>query len=66
LVRRCTNPTTVKGFEFPLNMAVAIDVLTIHNDPELWGPEDPKKYDLSYNFRDLFQFKRLKINFFLK
>lgn len=40
LVRRCTNPTTVNGIEFPLNFSIAVDVLSIHNDPELWGPVD--------------------------
>ena len=23
---------------------VAVDVLTLHYDPELWGPEDPNEF----------------------
>ena len=44
IARRCTNPTTIKGIEIPLDMTIAADVLTIHNDPELWGPTDPKTF----------------------
>lgn len=32
---------TVKGIEFEPGMVVAADVLSIHYDQELWGPEDP-------------------------
>lgn len=39
--RECTVPTTVKGIEFEPGMVVSVDVLSIHYDQELWGPEDP-------------------------
>lgn len=41
LTRRCTTPATVKGIDFEKGMVLAIDVLSIHFDQELWGPEDP-------------------------
>ena len=41
LARRCTTQTNVKGIDIPLDMTIAIDVLSIHYDPNLWGPEDP-------------------------
>ena len=44
LTRRCTSPTTIKNIKIPLNMAIAVDVLSIHYDPELWGPTDPKLF----------------------
>lgn len=34
-------PVTVKGIEFEPGMVVSVDVLSIHYDRELWGPEDP-------------------------
>ena len=44
LVRRCTISTTVKGIDIPVDTSIAVDVLTIHNDPELWGPVDPNLF----------------------
>lgn len=44
LTRRCTNPVTIKGINIPLNQGIAIDVLSIHFDAEIWGPIDPKVF----------------------
>ena len=44
LVRRCTNATTVKGIDIPIDTSIAVDVLTLHSDPELWGPVDPNLF----------------------
>lgn len=44
LVRRCTKATNVKGIDMPYDMPIAIDVLSVHYDPELWGPVDPKVF----------------------
>nr|UOU03264.1 cytochrome P450 3045C7 [Brachionus rubens] len=45
LVRRCIKSTTIKGIHFPVNTPIAVDVMSLHFDPELWGPVDP---DLFY------------------
>ena len=42
--RRCTEQTTIKGIHIPVNIPVSIDVLSIHFDPELWGPHDPNEF----------------------
>ena len=42
--RRCTNPTTIKGINIPFDLDIAVDVLSIHYDSELWGPEDPFEF----------------------
>ncbi|CAF1121404.1 unnamed protein product, partial [Brachionus calyciflorus] len=44
IFRRCTNPTQVKGINFGLNDSIAIDILSIHYDEELWGPVDPNLF----------------------
>ena len=45
VARRCTNPTTVKGIgNIPLELTIAVDVLSIHYDAEIWGPMDPKEF----------------------
>nr|UOU03263.1 cytochrome P450 3045C8 [Brachionus rubens] len=41
LVRRCTKSTTVKGIDIPVDTPISVDVLSIHFDCELWGPNDP-------------------------
>ncbi len=41
MARRCTNPTKIKGLDIPLDMSICADVLSIHYDPEVWGPTDP-------------------------
>ena len=30
--------------DIPLNLTIAVDVLSLHYDPELWGPTDPNKF----------------------
>jgi cytochrome P450 len=42
--RRCTKATTVKGIDIPLDLAISVDVLSLHMDPEIWGPEDPHEF----------------------
>nr|ATW72306.1 cytochrome p450 CYP3045C15 [Brachionus calyciflorus] len=44
IVRRCTNPTQVKGISFGIDDSIAVDVLSIHYDEELWGPVDPNLF----------------------
>ncbi len=44
VARRCTQPTTIKGLDIPLDMTIAVDVLSIHFDDGLWGPVDPKTF----------------------
>jgi hypothetical protein len=49
VARRCTHSTNIKGIEMPVDMTIAIDVLSIHYDDELWGPTDPNQfYPLRY------------------
>ena len=44
VLRRCTNPTKVKGMDIPLDLEIAVDVMSIHYDPELYGPQDPHEF----------------------
>ena len=37
-------PTTVNGMHIPKDLAIVIDVLSIHFDPKLWGPVDPNVF----------------------
>ena len=44
ITRRCTKATKVKGIDIPLDTDITIDVLSLHFDPELWGPVDPEQF----------------------
>ena len=46
VTRRCTNKTTVKGIDIPVNISVAVDVLSLHFDKEIWG-EDANEFNPS-------------------
>ena len=41
VARRCTDPTKIKGIDIPLDLEIAVDVMSLHFDNELWGPVDP-------------------------
>lgn len=41
ITRRCTKATVIKGIDIPVDTDITIDVMSLHYDPELWGPEDP-------------------------
>jgi hypothetical protein len=32
------------GIDIPVDLEIAIDVLSLHYDPEIWGPEDPNVF----------------------
>ena len=42
--RCCTDPITIKNIEFTEGSIIAVDVLSVHYDKELWGPEDTTKF----------------------
>ena len=44
VTRRCVNPTYLKEIYIPTDTTIAVDVLSLHYDPELWGPEDPNTF----------------------
>ena len=44
VARRCVNQTNIKGIDIPVDTVISIDVLSLHYDPELWGPEDPNVF----------------------
>ncbi len=44
VARRCTNATNVCGMDIPLDLAIQVDVMSLHMDPEIWGPQDPKLF----------------------
>lgn len=44
MTRRATRPTSVKGIDIPEGVCVVVDVMSLHNDPEIWGPVDPKTF----------------------
>lgn len=41
VVRRCTTPTNIMGIDIPVDLEIALDVLSIHYNQDLWGPVDP-------------------------
>ncbi|CAF0750463.1 unnamed protein product [Brachionus calyciflorus] len=54
VARRCTSPTTIKNIKIPLDLPIAIDVMSIHFDSQLWGPVDPnifypKRHEIKRN-----------------
>lgn len=42
--RRCTNSTTIKGIDIPEDTVIAVDVLSMHYNPEYWGEVDPNVF----------------------
>lgn len=44
MARSCTKGTNIKGIDIPEDTAIAVDVLSLHFDPELWGPVDPNTF----------------------
>lgn len=46
-IRRCVNETTIKGIKMTPGLNVRCDHLTIHFDPEYWGPSDPYDFNPS-------------------
>ena len=37
--RMCSEDTDVCGYHIPKGAKVVVNMLAIHSDPELWGPE---------------------------
>jgi cytochrome P450 len=55
MTRRCTKSTQVKGIDIPEDLLIAIDVLSLHYNPEYWGEVDPNVfYPLRFSY--LFHF----------
>lgn len=44
VARRCTERTIIKGIDIPVDTPIAVDVLTLHFDVDLWGPVDPNLF----------------------
>ncbi|RMZ99029.1 cytochrome P450 3A29-like [Brachionus plicatilis] len=42
--RRWTKSTVVKGIDIPEDTVIVVDVMSLHFDPELWGPVDPNEF----------------------
>nr|QVK45587.1 cytochrome P450 [Brachionus paranguensis] len=55
MTRRCTKKTNVKGIDIPKDLVIAVDALSVHFDPDVWGPVDPKEF---YPERFSKEFKR--------
>jgi cytochrome P450 len=36
--------TKIKDMDIPTGMSVTVDVLSLHYDPEYWGPTDPEEF----------------------
>lgn len=37
-------PTTINGIDFPKNLTIEVDVLSVHYDPDIYGPVDPNEF----------------------
>nr|QUF59379.1 cytochrome p450 CYP3045C2 [Brachionus angularis] len=44
VARRCTKATNIKSIDIPEDLAIAVDVLSLHYDAEIWGPVDPNQF----------------------
>ena len=44
VTRRCTKETTIKDLKIPLDLVIAVDVLSLHYDPEYWGDVSPDEF----------------------
>ena len=42
--RRCVNETKINGIDIPKDLIVAVDVLSVHNNSEIWGPLDTSEF----------------------
>ncbi|CAF0869176.1 unnamed protein product [Brachionus calyciflorus] len=42
--RKCTKATKVKDMNIPEGLVIAVDVLSLHFDTDLWGPVDPNLF----------------------
>nr|QUF59376.1 cytochrome p450 CYP3045A1 [Brachionus angularis] len=42
--RRCVKHTNINGIDVPENLTIIVDVLSVHYDPDLWGPVDPNVF----------------------
>ena len=38
-------PTTIKNINFPKNLIIVVDVLSLHFNPEYWGNIDPNEFN---------------------
>jgi len=45
ITRRCVEPITIKNIKFPRNLALTIDVLSLHYNEEYW--ENPHEFNPS-------------------
>ena len=44
VARRCTSATNACGIEIPLDLSIVVDVMSLHMDPDIWGPNDPNEF----------------------
>ncbi|CAF0926627.1 unnamed protein product [Brachionus calyciflorus] len=44
VARRCTKSTKVKNIDVPEGLVIAVDVMSLHFDKDLWGPVDPNEF----------------------
>nr|UOU03273.1 cytochrome P450 3045C1-1 [Brachionus rubens] len=44
VTRRCMKSSRVKDIDIPVGLVIAVDVLSLHFDEELWGPVDPNLF----------------------
>ena len=59
MVRMCNRDTDVCAYHIPKGCKVQINMIAIHNDPELWGPEPvdqfvPERYVFKTVFIEYF------------
>ena len=45
VARTCTKPTTINGINFEVGQTVTVDVMSIHYDPDIFGPQDPFQFN---------------------
>ena len=44
VTRRCTKETKLKSMNIPRDLVIAVDVLSLHYDPQYWGDVSPDEF----------------------
>ena len=48
ITRRCTEECIVNGIKIPVGLVIAVDVLSLHYDPNYWGDNVDEFYPMRH------------------